>query len=75
LPPSAQVLVIDQGPGIRPEDLGRIFTPFFHGGEDTGTGLGLVISRQIAREHGGDLRVDSKPGEGATFVLSLPGAP
>ncbi len=75
LPPSAQALVIDQGPGIPPEDLGRIFTPFFRGEEGTGAGLGLVISRQIAREHGGDLRVESRAGEGATFVLSLPGAP
>jgi len=37
--------------------------------------LGLVISRQIAREHGGEIRVDSKPGEGATFTVVLPGAP
>jgi serine/threonine-protein kinase PknK len=72
---SAEVLVIDQGPGIPADEMGRIFTPFFRGAEGTGAGLGLVISRQIAREHGGDLRVESRPGEGATFVLSLPGAP
>ncbi|HEY4770292.1 MAG TPA: HAMP domain-containing sensor histidine kinase, partial [Myxococcales bacterium] len=73
--PSAQVSVIDQGPGIDAETLSKIFTPFFRGGNGSGTGLGLVISRQIAREHGGEIRVDSKPGEGATFTIVLPGAP
>jgi len=73
--PSAQVSVIDQGPGIDAETLSKIFTPFFRGGNGSGTGLGLVISRQIAREHGGEIRVDSKPGQGATFTIVLPGAP
>jgi signal transduction histidine kinase len=73
--PSAQVSVIDQGPGIDSESLSKIFTPFFRAGNGSGTGLGLVISRQIAREHGGEIRVDSKPGEGATFTIVLPGAP
>jgi len=73
--PSAQVSVIDQGPGIDSEALSKIFTPFFRAGNGSGTGLGLVISRQIAREHGGEIRVDSKPGEGATFTVVLPGAP
>ena len=78
--PSAQVSVIDQGPGIQgpgidSEALSKIFTPFFRAGEGNGTGLGLVISRQIAREHGGEIRVESKPGEGATFTVVLPGAP
>ena len=73
--PSAQVSVIDQGPGIDPEALSKIFTPFFRNAKESGTGLGLVISRQIAREHGGEIRVDSKPGEGATFTVVLPGAP
>jgi signal transduction histidine kinase len=73
--PSAQVSVIDQGPGIDAEALSKIFTPFFRAGNGSGTGLGLVISRQIAREHGGEIRVDSKPGQGATFTIVLPGAP
>ena len=72
---SAQVFVIDRGPGISSDDLGKIFTPFFRSGSGTGTGLGLVISRQIAREHGGEIRVDSKLGEGTTFTVALPGAP
>ena len=65
----------DQGPGIDSEALSKIFTPFFRAGNGSGTGLGLVISRQIAREHGGEIRVDSKPGEGAIFTVVLPGAP
>src|SRR5258708_28380896 len=39
----------DEGPGISPEEMGKIFTPFFRAGKGTGTGLGLVISRQIVR--------------------------
>ncbi len=73
--PSARLLVIDRGPGISQEELGKIFTPFYRAGKGTGTGLGLVISRQIAREHGGEIRVDSKPGQGSTFTLALPGSP
>ena len=73
--PSAQVSVVDEGPGISPEEMGKIFTPFFRAGKGTGTGLGLVISRQIVREHGGEIRVESKLGEGATFTVALPGSP
>jgi len=73
--PSAQVIVVDRGPGISSEEIGKIFTPFFRGGKENGSGLGLVISRQIAREHGGEIRVSSKPGEGTTFTVALPGAP
>jgi signal transduction histidine kinase len=71
---SAQVVVADRGPGVSPEDLARLFTPFFRAGEGSGTGLGLVISRQIVREHGGEIRVESKVGQGSTFTVVLPGA-
>jgi signal transduction histidine kinase/tetratricopeptide (TPR) repeat protein len=73
--PSAQVAVVDQGPGISPEDLPDLYTPFFATGKGTGTGLGLVITREIVRQHGGELRVESKPGQGTTFTVLLPGAP
>ncbi|MEK7774442.1 MAG: PAS domain-containing protein [Candidatus Zixiibacteriota bacterium] len=68
----------DSGGGISPENMGRIFDPFFSTkgvwGKDqiSGTGMGLAIARNIARDHGGDLTVESKIGMGTTFTLSLP---
>ncbi|HET9809025.1 MAG TPA: PAS domain S-box protein [Candidatus Limnocylindria bacterium] len=65
--------IADSGPGIPPEELDQIFNPFFTTkpvGE--GTGLGLSISDAIVREHGGQIRVTSKVGEGATFTVELP---
>ncbi len=73
--PSAQVAVADQGPGISPQDLPDLYTPFAAGGKGTGTGLGLVITREIVHQHGGELRVESKAGQGTTFIVLLPGAP
>jgi signal transduction histidine kinase len=67
------VRVIDDGPGIPPENTPRLFEPFFTTkavGE--GTGLGLYISYQIVRRHRGEIRVDSTPGAGATFEVRLP---
>jgi CheY-like chemotaxis protein/anti-sigma regulatory factor (Ser/Thr protein kinase) len=72
------ISVRDTGPGIEEHDLGRIFEPFerAHPGTE-GAGLGLPISRRIAELHGGSLEVRSTPGEGSTFILTLPrrGAP
>jgi PAS domain S-box-containing protein len=65
--------IADSGPGIPPDALDRIFNPFFTTkavGE--GTGLGLSISDAIIREHGGQIRVSSLLGEGATFTVELP---
>jgi CheY-like chemotaxis protein len=65
--------VSDNGPGISAERLSRIFEPFYTTkplGE--GTGLGLSISHGIVRQHNGELRVRSVPGEGATFEIELP---
>lgn len=67
--------VRDQGKGIAPSDLERIFEPYERGarnGEPKGLGLGLYISRQLAISHGGELRVTSNPGEGSVFSLILP---
>ena len=63
--------VSDQGPGIEPDDLGRIFSPFFTT-KDGGTGLGLAISQRIISEHGGVLRVKTEPGVGSIFTVTLP---
>lgn len=67
-----EIRVIDDGPGIAPEDQGRIFDPFFSTkppGE--GTGLGLAICAQLVEVYGGEIAVDSAPGQGATFTLRL----
>jgi len=64
--------VQDNGRGIPEELRGRIFRPFVSTKGRQGTGLGLYLSRQIAREAGGDLAVMAAPGGGARFVLSLP---
>ena len=61
----------DTGTGIPPENLDRIFEPFFTSKEG-GTGLGLAIARQIAVDHGGSLTCESVPRSGTTFRLILP---
>ncbi|MBK8479067.1 MAG: response regulator [Opitutaceae bacterium] len=68
------VTVTDEGPGIRPEDMARIFQPYFTT-KSQGSGLGLATSQAIARRHYGALRVESPPGQGATFLLYLPAKP
>jgi len=66
--------VADNGPGVAPEMLGRLFRPFASTKERRGTGLGLYVSRQIVREAGGDLVLDTGAGAGARFVATLPAA-
>jgi two-component system sensor histidine kinase FlrB len=63
--------VADTGRGIEPAIRERLFDPFFTTRAD-GTGLGLAIARGVARAHGGDITLSSKPGQGSTFVLELP---
>jgi len=71
----ARAHVTDQGPGIDPADQQRIFERFerVKGGEG-GTGLGLAIARRLAHSMGGDILLDSAPGQGSRFTLSLPAA-
>ncbi len=67
----ATFAVRDRGRGIDASQVERIFEPFFTTRPD-GTGLGLAIAQKIARAHGGEVRVESAPGEGSTFSLLLP---
>jgi len=61
----------DTGAGIAEKDLGKIFDPFFTT-KEMGTGLGLSISLGIVENHGGQLQVESQPGQGSTFTVQLP---
>jgi signal transduction histidine kinase len=72
------ITVSDTGHGIAPDDLRRIFEPFYTTkGRGKGTGLGLAICRQLAVALGGNISVESQPGRGSTFFVRLPrqGAP
>ena len=77
LGPDATITISDQGPGIKPDQLARVFDRLYTrlpgaGQQRTGTGLGLSIARAIARSHGGDLSARNNPSRGATFTLTLP---
>jgi signal transduction histidine kinase len=67
------VAVADDGPGIAPELRERLFDPFVST-KDGGTGLGLALTHQIVKDHGGAIQVTSSPGQGATFAIELPRA-
>jgi len=71
LPGHLRVIIKDDGVGIPPENMGRLFGPFFTTKEQ-GSGLGLSITRRILHEHGGVITVKSKPNEGAAFSILLP---
>jgi PAS domain S-box-containing protein len=75
------VSVADHGPGLRPDELRRLFQRFYRApsvqvqsGSGVGLGLGLFISREIVVNHGGSIWADSKPGHGAVFTFSIPRA-
>ena len=76
-----EISVSDSGVGIAPEDLRRIFEPFYStkkGPDATGqggTGLGLAVCRDIVEAHHGRIRAESRPGQGSTFTIILPVCP
>jgi two-component system, NtrC family, nitrogen regulation sensor histidine kinase NtrY len=63
--------VADTGSGLTPEECERIFTPYYTS-KQHGTGLGLAIVQSVVSDHGGRVRVQSAPGQGAIFVIELP---
>ena len=69
--------ILDEGIGIPANEQLKIFDKFYHGKyasnyASTGTGLGLSIVKQIVKAHGGEVRVESEPGSGSTFIVLLP---
>ena len=71
-----ELSVADSGEGISPEELAQVFDRFYRGdAAGRGAGLGLAISREIVRAHGGEIRAESSPGTGTRFVVTLPAAP
>lgn len=72
----ASISVVDEGAGVAPSDRDRIFDKFERLGRDDagGSGLGLYISRRLARAMGGDIVIGGEPGQGARFTLTLPAA-
>jgi signal transduction histidine kinase len=76
----ATIVIDDTGIGIPPDQIARIFEPFRqvaqgHAHRAEGTGLGLSVSRHLARLLGGDVSAESTPGEGSTFTFTLPLSP
>ncbi|WP_342747335.1 sensor histidine kinase [Novosphingobium guangzhouense] len=70
----ARAIVADEGPGLSLEEQGRVFEKFERLGRsgDGGSGLGLYISRRLARAMNGELSIESAPGQGARFILEVP---
>jgi CheY-like chemotaxis protein/anti-sigma regulatory factor (Ser/Thr protein kinase) len=69
------ITLVDTGIGMPESVRRRIFEPFFSTKGEKGSGLGLSMAYTIVQRHGGDIRVDTEPGRGTTFTLTLPKAP
>jgi signal transduction histidine kinase len=67
-----RIEIRDNGPGISPDQMNHLFSPFVSSKKSRGTGLGLPVSQKILKEHGGRILVHSEPGRGARFTLELP---
>jgi two-component system NtrC family sensor kinase len=63
----------DEGPGIAPENLGRVFEPLFST-KAVGIGMGLAVCKAFVEACDGTIEVESEPGKGATFIVTLPAA-
>jgi signal transduction histidine kinase len=68
-----EIKVSDTGEGLTPEECERLFTPYYTS-KQHGTGLGLAIVQSVVADHGGTIVVESRPGSGATFMITLPKA-
>jgi len=68
-----EIKVSDTGEGLTPEECERLFTPYYTS-KQHGTGLGLAIVQSVVADHGGTIAVESRPGSGATFMITLPKA-
>jgi len=69
--PMMKISINDSGPGITEETLSKLFTPFFST-KNRGTGLGLVIAKEITEKHKGRIEVSSTPGQGTSFMIYIP---
>jgi len=67
-----EISVTDQGPGIAPDDVQRVFEPFSRGEGSNSSGVGLAICKAIVEAHGGTIGVERGKGGGAQFVFTLP---
>ena len=67
-----EIMVADRGPGVKPDDLERVFDKFYRASAAPGAGLGLAICKAVVSAHGGTIRAENRPGGGAVFLLTLP---
>ena len=68
-----EIRVTDTGEGLTPEECERLFTPYYTT-KQHGTGLGLAVVQSVIADHGGTISVESRPPNGATFIITLPRA-
>jgi signal transduction histidine kinase len=74
----AMIVIVDDGPGIAPEDQAQVFTRFHRSGAtrgDAALGLGLPLTRQFVEAHGGTVELESALGKGTSITLTIPRAP